>query len=194
MCPGCGQYADDRAIEDGAVVCSCGHRQVIRLLPLFLVMGPSGAGKSTLTYLLARTVPQVVTLDADILWGPDMDTPEDGYRRFKMTWLRMVMNVHQSGRPVLSLGSSTSAAFELLPLRPYVGPIHTLGLVCDGNVLAGRLRARPTWRGVTEDGIAAMLGWQDQIRQQTDFPILDTTNQSPEETAQAIRAWVLDRL
>jgi hypothetical protein len=193
ICGGCGLHDSERTVlgtETGGVLCECGHVEDLRVLPLFLVMGPSGAGKSVLSKLLPSHLTDMVVLDIDTLWVDGLTAPEDDYRRFRNTWLRMVVELHRSGRPVVLLGSFTNDAFDGLPMRRYVGEIHTLTLVCDDDVLAARLRARPAWRGVTEETITAMQGWAAALRAEARWPTVDTTHATPEEAAAGIAAWV----
>ena len=84
-----------------------------------------------------------------------MDTPEDGYAQFRSTWLRMTINIHQSGRSTLHVGSGVPEQYEHRPERAYGGPMHWMVLVCDDDVLETRLHSRRRWRGVTDPSVAA---------------------------------------
>ena len=87
-------------------------------------------------------------LDADILWCPAFDKPDDGYRDFFEIWLRMAKNIGQSGRPVVLFGAGAGVPENIEPCveRRYFSAVHRLALVCDDDVLVERLRARPQWR------------------------------------------------
>ena len=50
---------------------------------------------------LVGKLENVVTLEADILWHADHGKPEENYRGFFETWLRLCKNISQSGKPVL---------------------------------------------------------------------------------------------
>jgi hypothetical protein len=135
----------ERPVIDQSVVCACGHRRPIQVLPMFVITGASGAGKTTVGNELLGQITDPVVLDCDILWSKEMDTPEDGYARFRSTWLSLAINVHQSGRSTLLIGSGTPEGYESRPERAYVGPIHWMALVCDDDALETRLRERPAW-------------------------------------------------
>jgi hypothetical protein len=68
--------------------------------------GASGAGKTTLALQLIGPFTEAIVLDHDVLWMPEMDTPDDGWRRFGSLWLRLAADIAQSGRPVLLFGSA----------------------------------------------------------------------------------------
>ena len=151
VCLHCGEYRADKRIDpDGpnAVCPLCGHRHPFRQLPLLVVSGASGAGKSAVLQRLAGRVDGAVLLDADILWRSEFDQPEEGYRGFFETWLRLCKNISQSGRPVVLFGAGVGvpANLEACVERRYLADVHILALVCDDEVLAERLLSRPEWR------------------------------------------------
>ncbi|TMB93209.1 MAG: nucleoside kinase, partial [Chloroflexi bacterium] len=65
---------------------------------LFVLTGASGTGKSTIGDELLGQIEDPVVLETDILWAPEMNTPQDGYARFRSTWMRLAVNIAQSGR------------------------------------------------------------------------------------------------
>lgn len=177
------------------VVCECGYRQPIVLRPLLLVTGASGTGKSTIALRLASGFPEAVVLDQDTLWMPEMDTPGDNWLRFRRLWLRMAVNIAQSGRPLLLFGSCDPDQYEHLPERRYASAIHTLALVCDDDELRRRLQARPAWRASRSEGfIAAMLEFNRALRslaerQPERVGLLNTTHETEAESAARVAAW-----
>ena len=200
VCANCGAYHADKRIEpDGpyAVCPACGHRERFRRLPLLAVGGASGTGKSVICRELTGRVDEAVLLDGDILWRAEFATPEDDYRSFFETWLRLAKNIAQSGRPVVLLGAGMVVPSNLEPCveRRYFTQVHYLALVCEPEELERRLRGRPAWR---ESGDGAWI--QEQVRfdrwlranAQGDPPLtlVDTTDLSIQATAERVAAWI----
>lgn len=75
---------------------------------------------------------EVVLLEADILWRAEIDKPEDMYREFFQTWLRVCKNISQSGRPVVLLCAGGIPENAVVATTTYVD--HT-------NQLAGAIYA-----------------------------------------------------
>jgi hypothetical protein len=201
ICANCGQYRVDKIIEpDGpyAICPECGHRQRFRQLPLLIVSGASGAGKSTVCRQLTGVLDIVVLLDSDILWRAEFNKPDDNYRAFFETWLRMAKNISQSGRPVVLFGAGLGMPENLEPCleRRYFSQVHYLALVCSDAGLTQRLQSRPTWRGSGEPAfIEAQLSFNNWFKSrgagiQPKIDLLDTTDTADGETAQQVRAWI----
>ena len=85
VCWHCGLYRADKLIDpdSSTAICpECGHPHPFRQLPLLLVSGASGAGKSIVCQALIGQLPEVVVLDADILWRPEFNPPDHNYQAF----------------------------------------------------------------------------------------------------------------
>ncbi len=201
VCPQCGQYRADKTIDPKgpyAICPVCGARQPFKRLPLLLVTGASGAGKSAVCRLVtAIALPEVVPLDSDILWMPVFDQPEEGYRTFFETWLRLCKNIHQSGRPVVLFGAGLGVPENLLNCieARYFTSFHFLALVCSEAELRRRLEIRPAWRQSRDpafiDEQVRFNQWFQDYAGQPPIQLLDTTAANPQETARQTRDWIL---
>jgi hypothetical protein len=204
VCFNCGMYHADKVIErEGpfAVCPECGHKHPFLQLPLLIVAGASGTGKSTVCWHLSGQLPEVVILEADILWRAEFDRPEDKYRDFFETWLRICKNVSQSGRPVvLFCAGGIPENVEPCVERRYFADVHYLGLTGNAQDLRERLRDRPAWRGCDDEAfIRAHLEFnqwfKDKGGQVTPaIEVLDTTGSPVEETVQQVARWIRGRL
>jgi hypothetical protein len=70
VCPGCGQYSVEKAIDPVgpfAVCPSCGYRHRFLQLSLFVVIGASATGKTTICLALQPSLPECVVLECDVL-------------------------------------------------------------------------------------------------------------------------------
>jgi energy-coupling factor transporter ATP-binding protein EcfA2 len=199
----CGAYRADKIIDPGssfAICPACQHKHRFRQLPLLLVCGPSGAGKSTICqYLMGRTE-TVVPLDADLLWQPEFNSPDDNYRSFYETWLRLGKNINQSGRPMLLFNAGAIPDnIEPCVERRYFGESHYLALVCDDDTLVERLRQRPAWRQSRDEAfIQTQLDFNRWFREHAGetepaIRLVDTSHTTVEETVGLVKEWIEER-
>jgi hypothetical protein len=201
-CPSCSAYHPDKLIDPAgpfAVCPACGHKQPFKQLPLFIVSGASGAGKSAVCQALTGHLSHVVPLDGDILWRAEFDTPENGYRDFFETWLRLAKNIGQAGRPVVlfNAGAGVPANIEPCVERRYFSAVHYLALVCDEAVLEQRLKARPAWRGSgTAENIDAQRRFNQWFKDYGEvepaITRVDTTHATMEATVAPVTAWIIE--
>src|SRR5215469_14267252 len=78
--------------------------------------------------------------------------------------------------------------------RKMLGPIHFCNLDCSADVLAERLRARPSWRwrhGSIETAVLEHQRFAAWLRTHIE-PCFDTSTQAPEEVAEHVAAWIRD--
>ncbi|MBN1813742.1 MAG: hypothetical protein JXA14_18020 [Anaerolineae bacterium] len=201
VCHNCGEYRADKEIDPAgpyAICPLCGFKHRFRQLPLLLIGGASGVGKTTVYNHMVGTLNDVVLLEADILWRPEFDQPEDNYRAFFETWLRMSKNVSQAGRPVVLFGAGAGVPENVEPCveRRYFSTVHYLALTCDDGVIAERLKSRPTWRkcGAPKyiDEHVAFNRWFKEKAGSVEplVELLDTTGMSIEETSAGVARWI----
>jgi hypothetical protein len=209
VCSQCGLYAEEKQIQQRtganplAVCPHCGHGQPFRQLPLFVITGASGAGKTAVGLKLVDAqlrgeswVPDCVYLEQDILWRDEFVDPENDYRAYRNTWLRVAKNVGQAGRPVVLGGSAVPAQYERCPERRYFSAIRYLALVCDDDLLRERLLARPGWR---QSGSARfldrMLAFNRWFRENAStvergIALLDTSALTVRDSTMQVAAWI----
>jgi hypothetical protein len=205
VCSQCGLYAEGKEIRqrmgaDPLAICPhCGHGSPFRQLPLFVITGASGAGKTAVGLELVEAqlraeswVPDCVYLEQDILWRDEFADPENSYRAFRNMWLRMAKNIGQAGRPVVLCGSAVPEQYECCPERRYFAAIHYLALVCDDDLLRGRLVARPGWRRSGSDGfVDQMIAFNRWFRENAQaseprITLLDTSGLPVRESAMQV--------
>ena len=200
ICQRCGQYRADKEIDPSgpyAVCPECGERYAFQMLPLLLICGPSGGGKSAVLRALLGKVDNAVLLEGDLLWRPEFNRPEDSYRDFYETWLRLAKNINQSGRPVaLFNAGAIPPNVEPCVERRYFSKTHYLALVCDDAVLEMRLKARPSWRASGDrEFIEAQVQFNQWLKDnaaatEPAIDLLDTTMAGEAETAAAAARWL----
>lgn len=205
VCHDCGAYRPDKTIEPRGPYATCpvcGHKHSFLQLPLLIVSGASGTGKSTVCHNLLGALDEVVLLDSDILWRHEFDRPEDNYRDFFETWLRICKNIAQSGRPVVLFGAGMGIPANMEPCieRRYFSELHYLALTCEAKLLAARLGERPKWQNGRDPAFV-----EEQIRfnrwfranaSKTAPPIelLDTTRLTIQETTTRVASWIRQKL
>lgn len=200
VCYNCGQIRADKIIDPKgpfAICPLCQHRHPFRQLPLLMVCGPSATGKSTVCQRITGAVEEVIALDADILWRPEFNKPDDHYRDFFETWLRLGKNIAQSGRPLVLFNSGAIPEnIEPCIERRYFSEVHYLAFVCQDDVLVKRLKQRPTWRQSHAEqfieGQRTFNRWlKDQGRKSdSKIQLLDTTNAPVEATVEQVASWI----
>ena len=202
VCPNCGIYSAEKAIEpEGpfAVCLHCGYRHSFVQLPLFVITGASGTGKSMVCLELPRKTSQCIFIECDLFWGPHFDKPEENYRSFGDHCLRVAKSISQSGRPVVLCGTALPDRYETSVERRYFTNIHYLALVCEDRVLEKRLKNRPGWRNSSQpEFIEPMKEFNQWIKanaHETEPPmtVLDNTHLSIEEAADRIVDWIHSR-
>lgn len=209
VCPGCGEYSDDKTIEPCgeaiseyafAVCQKCGHGHLFRRLPLLVVTGASGSGKTTMAMQLASGLDECVCLESDILWCDEFNKPDDDYRDYRNLWLRMTKNINQGGRPVVLFGSAAPGQFERCNESRYLSEIRYLALFCNQDEMIRRLRARPQWRRSGSDEVLERMvnfnRWLQENAESTSPPmtLLDTSALSEAASAAAVKDWIQEHL
>jgi adenylate kinase family enzyme len=195
-------YHADKIIDPSgpfAICPECGYPHPFLYLPLLIVSGASGAGKSTVCNQLTGRYQESVLLDSDILWRSEFNKPEDNYREYFETWLRVCKNISQSGRSVVLFGAGVGVPENLEGCieRRYFSSITYLALVCSDDVLAVRLQQRPPWRGTRAPEYIQehqrFNQWFINYKTNENQPpitLLDTGRKSLEETVQEVEAWI----
>jgi broad-specificity NMP kinase len=168
------------------------------MLPLLMIGGAAGVGKTTVCGHLIGTLNDVVILEADILWQPEFNQPDDNYRSFFETWLRMSKNISQSGQPVALFGAGCVMPENVEPCveRRYFSAVHYLALTCDDDVIAERLKSRPAWRKCGDlEFIEEHISFNHWLKEtaptiEPPVEVLDTTAMSIEEASAQVAQWI----
>ena len=164
----------------------CGAGSWLPALPLFVVTGASGTGKSTITGPLRALLPGCLVAETDVI----LHVAALGWDTWRNTWLQLAHAVALGGQATVLTGSFAPGQLERLPARKLIGPIHFALLDCPDDVLAGRLRARPAWRGTSSPAkITENQRFAAWLRARV-TPSIDTSTATPDEVAGRIAAWV----
>lgn len=204
ICIQCGEDHPDKVIEpDGpfAICPECGHKQSFLQLPLLLVGGASGSGKSSICQFLLGKRQDVIVLEGDLLWREEFNKPDEKYRDFFETWLRLCKNISQAGFPVALFGAGMAVPENIEPCveRRYFAKVHYLALICDEDVLTTRLRCRPAWRRSGDHEFiernVEFNQWLMENARRSEPPInlLDTTRLSIGEAADEVFKWIVEK-
>jgi hypothetical protein len=203
VCPRCGEYSVEKAIDPTgpvAICPACQYAYPFLQQPLFLITGASGSGKTTACLeLIPLLRSECVILDTDILWGTVPATPEDDYRSYREMWLRVAKNIGQAGQPVALCGSAIPQQYESCTERRYFSTLHYLALVCEDHLLIERLQSRPAWRKSSSPEVLERMGqfnrWLKANASKTQPPmtLYDTSYRSVAETAAYLAQWIRER-
>ena len=175
-------------------------------LPLFIITGASGVGKSALLKVLFENEKKYIALEGDLLWNEEIyNTPDDGYMSYRKLWLNMCSNISQIGMPVVLCGcNAVPEQFEKLAERQAFSEIHYIANVCDEETLVSRIKARMKDERNIHDihdeswikGSVDFNNWLIDNAETTSPKIylLDTTKMTPEEAANIVDKWILERI
>jgi broad-specificity NMP kinase len=201
VCPGCGEYSDDKEIitsDSGtfAACQKCNYQHPFKRLPLLVITGASGTGKTTVALRLPTVLTDCVIMESDILWQDVFNKPEEDFKTYRNLWLRVAKNIAQSDRPVALIGSSTPGQFEKCAESRYFSRIHYLALVCKEAELIKRLKARPSWRNSgSEETVKNMVKFnqwliENAAKTRPAVTLLDTSKQTVDETIADTKSWI----
>ena len=194
VCAACGDYnaliVDPRS--QSARCLSCGHAEPMRIVPLFIVTGASGVGKTAVVGELRRLMPEWEVFETDLIWGAD-------WQQVRNNWLRIAHSIAQSGRGTILCGTMLPEDVDRCDHRDRFSHVHYLNLHCADATRDARLRARPGWRGCTEEFIdqqRTFAQWLlDNAAAAFDPPMItvDSTHATVAAVACQIRDWALER-
>jgi hypothetical protein len=170
--------------------------------PLLVVSDASGAGKTAVYQTLLGKLNEVVMLEGDLIWRPELDKPETKYRDFFETWLKICRDISQSGRPVVMFNAGMGVPENIEPCvgRRYFFKVHYLALVCEDDVLADRLRQRSERRDCSNpEYIRGQIEFNQWFKNEgphikPPVELIDTTGTTLEETAKQVTFWIRNRL
>jgi broad-specificity NMP kinase len=203
-CPECGTTREDMDVQRDVpvVVCpDCDRERSFVLSPLCIVTGAAGTGKTTVRRRLAGAIDAMLLEDDSIAHESCEFDTESGFNEYV---LRLCRDVAQSRVPpvLFTTGLGVPENVEGLVNRRYFAETHYLALVCETETQANRLRARGSpWTDEGEGGYWADVGKQTEFNEwfqanATDegIDLVDTTDQSVDETTAVVIEWLAERL
>jgi len=204
-CFQCGEYCADKKvdIENKTALCPlCGYKNRFLSMPLFIVGGASGTGKSTILKELTGNMDNVILLETDIIWQEEFNKPENNYRKFFETWLRIAKNISQSGRPVVLFGAGFGVPenIESCTERRYFSGINYLNIYCSDDDLEKRLIKRSQWRNCqNKEFIDKQKEFNNWVKnygkeKKPEIELIDTTDLTLEKTVENVRIWINEKI
>lgn len=162
----------------------------VSVATLYLLTGPWASGKSSLIPHLARSLPEVVVFDWDVLLpGLSAATGKDARREpstwdgLRAMWVAIIRSVLDGGRDVLLCGPAIPEDFARGSLASV--PIRCAYLNCPDDVLVERLRAR----GVAEPEVAEEVATMAGLRA-TRYHPLEVGERTPSQIAEEAVVWI----
>lgn len=152
VCHRCGEWTQNAKIieiggESFRVCISCNDLHPFRKLPIIFLTGASGVGKTTIGLkLLAMDNLDFTVIESDILWNEIYNTPNDDYRAYRESWLRICKNYNQTGKPTLLIGCTSPNQNEDCIERRYFSESYYLALTRNEEEIVKALTNRPNWR------------------------------------------------
>jgi len=205
VCFKCGEYCAEKEVDinNKIAICPlCGYKNRYILMPLFIIGGASGTGKSTVLKELIGNMDNLILLETDIIWQDEFNKPENNYRKFFETWLRIAKNISQSGRPVVLFGAGFGVPENIEPCteRRYFSSIYYLNIYCSDDELEKRLIKRPQWRNCQNNEFIDkqkifnnwVKNYGNEKKQKID--LIDTTDLTLDKTVEAVKIWINKKL
>lgn len=121
------------------------------------------------------------------------DTPSDKYRNYREKRMMMCASVSQIGKPCVLCGCAEPSQFENLEKRKLFSNIYYAVIVCDNKILENKLK---NGRKITDDTyIENSLKFNEWLKNnanqtQPKMQMIDNSNLTPEQTADAIHQWI----
>lgn len=186
-CPACGAKPDVQQVGATYVDCrECSTRRSFVRTDLINLTGCPGTGKTTAgRLLLHRLGPEFVIVDTDLVTQPADNIDEHTWNSFIERLLRLAVGIAHGGQQPMLVGYSTPWQWDDQPLRPFLGRIQHIALVCSDTELDRRLRER-RWLAASER--PGLLDLNRRFRELPDVHRIDTTAASPDRIADEIVA------
>lgn len=165
ICMSCSPRTGLAVLADrSSMVCrTCGEETDLVKRELVLIVGRSGSGKSAVAPVVRELLGayhRYVVLDTDLM----LHVAQFDWTMWLNNWLLLAYGLAQNGVTLVLCGQVDPEKLEHLPARPFVGEFVVLLLDCSAAVRAERLRARPPWRGWTDELIDDELVESQQLR------------------------------
>ncbi len=163
---------------------------------MIAVCATCGVGKSTVVDILAETDldSSYVFLDSDnvgLNWHDYEDLP-DGNIRFFEDCIAEAVIISQDKHIVFATCMNPNAFGEMTK-NEQISETHFLNLICNDEVLTRRLKGRPKERMTHSDEfISGQIDYMNWFRNNSNLmdKVIDSSEQSIEETAEAVEGYI----
>lgn len=198
ICPKCGNYGWDKAVEEDRIACPrCGHSWQFLKLPLFVVTGASGVGKTTTVQALQGLTRDFVCLDGDMFYNIMPHETQEDYMAQTEQMMAFARNVMQCGRPTVWARAGNIHMLDQGYGARFFSGVHVLALVCGEEELRRRMAEgrgidEPGWIQSSVDYNRYFIG-HSQIGS-VGYDRLEAGSLTVEEAARAVYAWLRGKL
>lgn len=198
ICPRCGNYDWDKAVEGNKITCpKCGHGWDFLKLPLFIVTGASGVGKTTTVQALQAVARDFVCLDADFFYNLMPHETEGDYMAQTEQAQALSRDIMQCGKPTVWARAGNIDMLAKTYGARFFSAIYVLALVCPAEELRRRMAQG---RGISDPGWLESSADYNRYFMEHDniggvrYDLLDVGGMAVGEAARRVERWLKSKL